>query len=685
MKKLSLLIAIVFVFGSLGGFAQRFMSNLELADKAFEEKNYYTAQYYYQKVFDELENADEVLYPYKYTTPENRNKKFDAYAYAIERMALSYEKYYDYVNAEIWYAKLVSLQEFQDFEDLMSYAVVLQKNANYEEALVQFKKAKKLYEPKYIREPKTGRSVMNESSKASLRQVDFYIESCLFAMEQLEGVPNGEIYKLDTVKVNTQEASNYAVTIMDDEKYMFTTTRFKNKNKSSEYYGAYVNSLMTYNNYDSTLIDIDFGFGLDKNVAAPSITRDGQRLYITIWTEEAGNPYHKIFMSRPLNDSLWTTPVELNEIVNQRDTRTMHPHVTADGSGLYFTSDRNGGFGKKDLYYCRLDQNGMPVGRAVNLGPNINTPEDDENPFFDENVQGLYFSSNGHIGMGGLDVFLSLRDGNAWKLPVNMGHPINSNSDDAYFVVNDNNPNVGYFSSDRDLGCCFELFGFELANSFVAGKVLDAVDNSDLENVKVTLMDSTGTDEILVTYTDFNGNYVLPITSKVPYKITYSKDNFLDDEIFLPKQSVAPSDTLYLDDIKLITMEVNRAVKLENILYDYGKATLRPESKVVLDKLASQLLRYPYLVVEIGLHTDSKGSLSYNEGLSRRRSQSVVDYLISKGIEKDMIIAKGYGETQPLVPNTNPDGSDNPENRQLNRRTEFKIVENKLENGTYNP
>lgn len=681
MKKLSLLVAIAFLFSSFGGFAQKFLSHIELADKAFDEKNYYTAQFYYQKVFDELENTDEVMYPYKYTSPEDRNKEFDAYAYAIERMALCYEKYFDYVNAEIWYAKLVSLQEFKDFEDLVSYSKVLQKNAHYEEALVQFKKAKEVFKAVYIREPKTGRSVMDEASKASLRQVDFYIDCCKYALEQLEAAPNGEVFKVDTFKVNIPDASNYAATMMDDEKIMFTTTRFKNKNKSSRFYNAYVNSLMTYSNYDSTLIKLDFGFGLDKHVAAPSISRDGQRLYLTIWSEEDGNPYHKIFMSRPLNDSLWTTPVELNDIVNVRDSRTMHPNVTPDGSGLYFASDRNGGFGKMDIYYCRLDGNGMPVGRAVNLGPNINTPEDDMNPFYDDAVQGLYFSSEGHIGMGGLDVLLALRDGNSWKLPVNMGYPINSNSDDAYFVVSDASPNIGYFSSDRDLGCCYELFGFELANSFVAGKVLDAVDNTALENVKVTLWDSTGTDEMLVTYTDFDGNYVMPITAKVPYKITYSKENYLDDENNLAKASVAPSDTLFLGDVKLITMEVNRAVKLENILYDYGKATLRPESKVVLDKLSSQLLRYPYLVVEIGSHTDSKGSLSYNEKLSRQRSQSVVDYMISKGIKKDMIVAKGYGEIQPLVPNTNPDGSDNPENRQLNRRTEFKILENRLLTG----
>jgi OOP family OmpA-OmpF porin len=681
MKKLSLLVAIAFLFSSFGGFAQKFLSHIELADKAFDEKNYYTAQFYYQKVFDELENADEVMYPYKFTSPEDRNEKFDSYAYAIERMALCYEKYFDYVNAETWYAKLVSLQEFKDFEDLVSYSKVLQKNAHYEEALVQFKKAKEVFKAVYIREAKTGRSVMDEASKASLRQVDFYIDCCKYALEQLAAAPNGEVFKVDTFKVNTPEASNYAASLMDDEKILFTTTRFKNKNKSSRFYNSYVNSLMTYSNYDSTLIKLDFGFGLDKHVAAPSISRDGQRLYLTIWSEEDGNPFHKIYMSRPLNDSLWTTPVELNDIVNVRDSRTKHPNVTPDGTGLYFSSDRNGGFGNMDIYYCRLDGNGMPVGRAVNLGPNINTPEEDVNPFYDEAVQGLYFSSDGHIGMGGLDVLLALRDGNSWKLPTNLGSPINSNSDDAYFVVSDASPNMGYFSSDRDLGCCYELFGFELANSFVAGKVLDAVDNTPLENVKVTLWDSTGTDEMLVTYTDFDGNYVMPITAKIPYKITYAKDNYLDDENNLAKASVAPSDTLYLGDVKLITMEVNRAVKLENILYDYGKATLRPESKVVLDKLSSQLLRYPYLVVEIGSHTDSKGSLSYNERLSRQRSQSVVDYMISKGIKKDMIVAKGYGEIQPLVPNTNTDGSDNPENRQLNRRTEFKILENRLLTG----
>ena len=175
------------------------------------------------------------------------------------------------------------------------------------------------------------------------------------------------------------------------------------------------------------------------------------------------------------------------------------------------------------------------------------------------------------------------------------------------------------------------------------------------------------------------GHYVLPIVKGQDYKVEYSKENFLDDEQLFAAINLRANDTLELPIIKLITTEIGRAVNLENIFYDFGKATLRPISKEVIAKLSRQLIKYPYLVIEIGSHTDNIGSDAANLKLSNARSQSVVNYMISQGIDKDLIVARGYGESIPKVPNENPDGSDNPDNRQINRRTEFKVLDYKFD------
>ena len=657
--------------------AQSFRSSLELADEAYNRGNYYTAAQYYLKVFEELKEPEKTAYPYGGAVPKKKNEEFNTYKYVIGQLARSYYFYKDYPEAEKWYAKAVSLDEFTDMQNLINYGIVLRSNEKFDESALMLNKAKQQFRPSYI-ENAQGRLVESESTKGLYKRIEFELACAEFAREQLKVNAAFVPEKLDENVLNIPDASNYGPTLMTKDRMAFTTTRTLVDNPSSKKFGAYRNSIMTYNLIDSTLTPIEFGFGLDRHAAAPSVDGQSKVMYFTSWSTETANPELVIYFSKPLNDSIWEEPKPLNSIVNMLGTNSKQPMVTKDGKTLYFVSDRKEGFGGYDIYMTRLDESGQPFGRAINLGDNVNTDKDEETPFFDETGQALYFSSKGWIGMGGLDVFQSEKRGSTFGKAVNMGFPLNSSKDDAYFVTA-TDVNIGYVSSDRgENTCCYQLYSFEMSYYYVGGTVLDAVDESYLEGVKVLLIDSNGL-EVAIDYTDDMGEYVLPVTKGRNYKVVYNKDNFLEDEMEISTRMIYANDTTNLGIVKLITTEVGRAVKLEHIYYDFGKATLRESSKAVLSKLARQLMKYPYLVIEIGSHTDNIGSDKYNEDLSQKRSQSVVDYLISQGIKKNMLVSKGYGESMPKVPNTNPDGSDNEANRQINRRTEFKVLEYRFE------
>lgn len=671
-----LLVTALAVNGILAN-AQSFRSSLEVADEAYNRGNFYTAAQYYLKVFEQLKEPEKTAYPYGGATPKKKNEEFNTYKYVIGQLARSYYFYKDYPEAEKWYAKAVSLDEFSDIQNLINYGIVLRANENFDEAVLMLKKAKEQFRPNYV-ENDQGRLVESESTKGVYKRIEFELACAEFAQEQLKVNSAFVPEKLDSTILNIPGASNYAATLMTNDRMGFTTTRTLVDNPTSKKYGAYRNSIMTYNLIDSTLTPIEFGFGLDRNAAAPSVNGNSTFMYLTSWSTEEENPQYMIYVSRPLNDSIWEEPKPLNSVVNLQGTNSKQPMVTKDGRTLYFVSDRKEGFGGYDVYMVKLDEMGQPFGRAFNLGDNINTDKDEESPFFDEQTQSLYFASKGWVGMGGLDIFQSEKRGSDFGKAVNMGYPLNSSKDDAYFITA-SDVNLGYVSSDRGRNtCCYQLYSFEMAYYFVGGQVLDAVDDAKLEGVKVILLDSNNM-ETALTYTNDMGEYVLPVTKGRNYRVVFNKENFLEDEMEVSTRMIYANDTTNLGVVKLITTEVGRAVKLENIYYDFGKATLRESSKAVLAKLARQLKKYPYLVIEIGSHTDNIGSDKYNLDLSQRRSQSVVDFMISEGINRDMIVSKGYGESMPKVPNTNPDGSDNEENRQINRRTEFKVLEYRFE------
>lgn len=410
------------------------------------------------------------------------------------------------------------------------------------------------------------------------------------------------------------------------------------------------------------------------NEASVGISVDGQTIFIYKDDIDGdGNLY-----VTQLQGNQWSVPVKLNDNIN---TKSWEPSafMSADGNRLYFASDRAGGFGGRDLYSSEKLPDGEWA-KAINLGPTINTPFEEDAPFIHPDGHTLYFSSNGHTTMGGFDIFSStLMDNQTWNTPQNIGYPINSPEDDIYYVVSPNNERA-YYSSFKAGGfgekdnymITYKTF-VEPPLTVLKGLITDPFGNIP-EIVYITVIDNE-TEQIVGTYhtNSVSGNYLLILPPGKNYNVTYEADNFLFHSMNI---DVSTSSNFFVihEAIKLQPLVVGSKIVLNNIFFDFDKATLRPVSNTELSKLHKFLAKYPQMIVEISGHTDSKGADDYNLILSDKRAKAVVDYLIAKGINKNQMVSKGYGEQQPSVSNTNPDESDNPVNRQLNRRVELKII-----------
>lgn len=393
-----------------------------------------------------------------------------------------------------------------------------------------------------------------------------------------------------------------------------------------------------------------------------------------------------LFLSRFRNGA-WTDPVPIN--INTPKFWESTPALSPDGRTLYFSSNRPGGYGGLDLYSAQMDSRGR-FGKVKNLGPEINTAGDDTFPYMAENSK-LYFSSDGHPGYGQLDLFVVNRANGKTQIE-NLGQPMNSTGDD--FGMYLFKPDRGFFTSNREDGKGDDdIYTFvnddpnlKVVNYFLQGITYNIRKDSSREilpDTKVSLLDqggdvmqefTTGTDGKFLFRVYENENYVLLgehdgyIVKRQPYT-TIGKS--------VPLESLKELVTnITLDTVLVLDRKAkNVFFVLKNIYFEYDKADINRESAQELDKLVQILEDNPDIKIEMGSHTDSVASNSYNIDLSQRRAQSTVDYLIRKGIDPKRLTAKGYGEERPIARNTNPDGTDNPVGRQKNRRTEFRIVE----------
>ena len=387
----------------------------------------------------------------------------------------------------------------------------------------------------------------------------------------------------------------------------------------------------------------------------------------------------------------WSEPRLLR--VNDPDSWNSTPGLSADGRTLYFASNREGGFGGTDLYSATRDGRGR-WGNVKNLGPKINTHGNEMFPY--SAIDGsLYFSSNGHPGFGDLDIMRAVREQGELKIE-NLGAPINSNHDDfGLFLFS---PTKGFLTSNRDGGAGDDdIYTFvnndpdlKIVNYFLTGTTVTADDEGNetiLAGTNVKLFDKNNS-LVSEQVTGREGDFTFRVYTEEDYYVIGEKPDFLTTRIIfstigksVPKDSLTKLITNKQFNIKipLDKIVIDKAIVLENIYYDLDKDFIRADAALELDKLVAILNDNPEIKIELSSHTDSRQTADYNLDLSKRRAQSAVNYIINAGIDSERITAKGYGESQLIVSdekiNALPTVEEREATHQINRRTEFKILE----------
>ena len=367
---------------------------------------------------------------------------------------------------------------------------------------------------------------------------------------------------------------------------------------------------------------------------------DGREMYLTQCVTDASAPRFAQIVTSSRSDAAWGKPNPL-ELTKDTLSTYAHPAVSPDGEWLYFVSDMPGGVGGYDIWRVRITAAGL--GGVENLGEPINTPGDEMFPTFRPNGD-LYFSSNGHVGMGGLDIYIAKVDKKTRQYKVtHPGYPLNSEADD-FGMTFEGPHNRGFFSSNRKDGRGYDhIYSFENPEivTTMKGWVYE-MDGYELPAAQVTVVGNDGTYKKLPVKSD--GSFTMPINTKVDYLVMASCKGFLNHKEELRVDSAKESKEYVL---QFPLASITAPVLIDNIFYDFDKATLTPASTKSLDELVGLLKENPNVTIELSAHCDYKGNAEYNKRLSQRRAQSVVNYLIAHGIEKERLTPVGYGKERP--------------------------------------
>lgn len=425
----------------------------------------------------------------------------------------------------------------------------------------------------------------------------------------------------------------------------------------------------------------------DVNTGCITFTPDGKLMIFARGNtgKKKGAKDVDLFLSRFRNGA-WTPPVPIN--INTPDFWESTPALSPDGRTLYFSSNRPKGYGGLDIYSAQMDSRGR-FGKVKNLGPAINTAGDELFPYMADNGK-LYFSSDGHPGYGMLDIFVVNRANGKDQID-NLGPSINSTSDD--FGMYLFKPDRGFFTSNREGGKGDDdIYTFvnddpdlRVVNYYLQGITYSLRKDSTREILPDTKISLLGEDGDLMQdfVTGSDGKFLFRVYENENYYLMGERDGYIAKrQGYTTKGKSVPKESLkeLVTNITLDTLVIldrkatNARFVLKNIYFEYNMADINPGAAKELDKLVQLLNDNPEINIEMGSHTDSVASDAYNIDLSQRRAESTVNYLIRKGIEAKRLTAKGYGETQPIARNTNPDGTDNPIGRARNRRTEFRIT-----------
>lgn len=510
---------------------------------------------------------------------------------------------------------------------------------------------------------KDKRATMNDSARKM-------IEKCHFALNQVANpVPFSP--KNIGVGVNT-DLDEYWPSLSVDEKTLVYTVRLpKSPDKGIKGTKWQEDLYISFRNDDGEWAKgepVKSPLNTEFNEGAQSVSSDGKTIYFTICRGEC-NLYQSVLEP----DGLWSPPQKLPPTINTERYSEKQPSISPDGRTLYFVSNRPEGFGKFDIWKSELKPDGT-WGSPSNLGSVINTDESEQSPFIHFDNKTLYFSSSGHMGMGGQDIFVSRLDsmGN-WTTPINLGYPINTHGDEDGLIVNARGNNA-YYSSDINPERGRDIFTFELypevrptPTSYITGTVRNSKTLEPVE-ANIKLVDLKLDRVVMDVVSTLKGEFLVCLPVNNRYGLFVSAPGYLFHSEHFDLTEYYSFDKPLRLDVLLQPIEKDEVITLRNIFFAFDSYDLLPESKPELNYLFDILKRNPTMRIEIGGHTDDRGSAEYNLKLSEQRAKAVADYLISQGIDAARLKWVGYGKSKPEAPN------DTPEGRAQNRRTEIKIL-----------
>lgn len=580
--------------------------NLKKAEKYLALGEYYDA-------------ANEYKQAYRKTPTKERDKR----GQVALKMAKCYEKVNQHTAAIAAYRNAIRYKQ-ASAEDRLQFARQLLKNAEYKNAVEEFKLI-------------LDSMPTNELAKNGL----------ISAQKAPQWKEQGSRYTVKKMDVFNSRRADYSPMLLGDQfEYLyFTSTR--NEAQGDELSG--ITGTKPGDIFFSQKDDkgkwsrpevVTGGLNTDYDEGACAFTPDGKTMYVTQCTTDPSYPRYAQIVKSSRSDAAWGKASEV-KISNDTLSSYAHPAVSPDGEWLYFCSDMPGGKGGLDIWRIRLSGNNL--GGVENLGEPINTSGDEMFPAFRPNGD-FYFSSNGHPGMGGLDIFIAKVNPDSKRYVLeHPGYPLNSQGDD--FGMTFEGPyNKGYFCSNRGNGRGWDhIFSFENPEivQAIKGWVYE-IDGYELPAAQVHLVGDDGTNTKLSVLSD--GSFTYVVTPGVSYVMLATCKGYLNHKEELKVEKSDESEEYVL---QFPLASITAPVLIDNIFYDFDKATLRPESTQALDELVGLLNENPNVTIELSAHCDYKGSSAYNKGLAQRRAESVVNYLIEHGIAQDRLSPVGYGKEKP--------------------------------------
>jgi len=465
-------------------------------------------------------------------------------------------------------------------------------------------------------------------------------------------------------------ATQYFPVLTADQQELIFTRRLGYK--SDDYEDLVISKKDSLGRWSSP-VSISSNINSETNEGTCTISADGRKLIFTSCTGRKVFGSCDLFESQKVGND-WSEPINLGPNVNTVDWESQ-PSLSADGRTLYFVSDRKGGYGRNDIWFSVLGDDGQWA-KAQNLGTPINTQYNEMSPFIHVNGKTLYFASNGLVGFGGYDIYFTEKMDNGWTTPENMGGPINDPEDQfSLFITADGKK--GYYSHEEKTstgpasGRLYEVQipenqRVKFKSNYVKGTVKDRQSKKPLK-AKIELFDIVKNQIVLIVESDsISGEYLMVLTQGSEYALYVNRKGYLFQSLNFNYSEITDFEPL-IKNIELEPALKGSVSVLKNIFFDVDMYDLKEKSITELQKVIRFLTENPQIKVEISGHTDNTGNQAYNQQLSEKRAQSVYSYIIENGINPKRLTRKGYGSSNPITPN------DTEEGRQQNRRIEFTI------------